>query len=498
MVRYCSVVVLVLCLFFLNPSSSEGATIVVDSNAQSPGGSGDCTLGEAIQAANTDSAIDGCSAGSGADIITLPAGTYTLLTLDNTAQGDNGLPSITSEITINGAGSASTTITRSGSQFRLLRISNTGSLTLNDVTLSNGHATTNFIGGCILNYGTLTMNNSTVSGCTGASGGGIANALGTLNITNSLITGNTADTDTGGGIYNTGGTVTINGSTISSNQSTNGNNAGGGGIFSISNGTLNIYDSTISDNTSANAGGGIYQLAATMNIYRSTLSGNKATAGGGGIISLAIDGIAILVLQNSTISGNTSSSGGGVAFLNTDTTITNCTITGNDANTGGGIAINGQVDIENSIIANNTATSQGPDCAGTITTMNYSLIEDTGFCTLPSGTGNITGTDPVLGPLQDNGGPTFTHELLAGSPAIDSANNQVMPPTDQRGITRPQDGDGDGTAIMDMGAFELEAAQTTPKAVPTLNLWGMLVFVLLAGIGAFLVIKKKKADLIAG
>ncbi len=477
MKRFLIMVTVFIGLSGLLTSPSKAATITVDSTAQSPGGAGDCTLGEAITAANTDTAVDGCPAGSGADIIYLPGGIFTLTVSDNTLQGDNGLPDITTDISISGIGASQTLITRSGANiFRIFHVSASGTLRLALLMISNGSATSPFIGGCILNYGTLTLTDSIVSGCTASSGGGIANSLGTVEITRTIITGNTASTDTGGGIQSVGGSLTINESVISENQATNGNNGDGGGIYHSSGGVLNMYDSTVSGNTASDSGGGIYNEDATLNIYRSTLTGNSSGSGGGGIVGLTSNA-GTLTLVNSTVSGNTSStSGGGIAMLGSATiNITNSTIVNNGANSGGGLAINGPVDIGNSIIANNTATTQGPDCAGTITALNYTLIEDTGFCTLPAGTGNITGTDPALGPLQDNGGPTFTHALLTGSPAIDSADNQSAPATDQRGRARPQDGDGNGSAIADMGAYELEASQSAVTAVPAINQWGALL-----------------------
>ncbi len=495
MKRFIFIVMVFLGLMSLLALSARAATIAVNTTAQKPGNTGDCTLGEAIDAANSDTAVDGCTAGSGADIITVPAGTYTLTAVDNTTQGDNGLPDITTEITISGTGASQTLITRSGTNiFRIFHVSSNSTLRLNGVMVSNGSATSSFIGGCILNYGTLTLTDSIVSGCTAASGGGIANSLGTVEVTRTIITGNTASTDTGGGIQSVGGSLTINESVISENQATNGNNGDGGGIYHSSGGVLNMYDSTVSGNTASDSGGGIYNEDATLNIYRSTLTQNTSGSGGGGIISLTSNA-GSFSLVNSTVSGNTSStSGGGIALLNTTQTtmnIINSTIVSNTANTGGGLAINGPVDIGNSIMANNTATSQGPDCAGTITTLNYTLIEDTGFCTLPAGTGNITDTDPALGPLQDNGGPTLTHALLAGSPAIDSADNQSAPATDQRGRARPQDGDGNGTAIADMGAYELEPAQAAVTAVPAINQWGILLLMGLLGAGGIGVLRRR-------
>jgi hypothetical protein len=126
----------------------------------------------------------------------------------------------------------------------------------------------------------------------------------------------------------------------------------------------------------------------------------------------------------------------------------------NFATDGGGIYVDdGDVTLKNSIVSNNS----GGDFGGaSITSLGYNLDSDgTGVL---SGPGDFSNTDPLLGPLTDNGGPTFTHALLAGSPAIDTGDPTDFPHTDQRGINRPVDGDGDGTATCDIGAYEYEPA----------------------------------------
>jgi hypothetical protein len=158
-----------------------------------------------------------------------------------------------------------------------------------------------------------------------------------------------------------------------------------------------------------------------------------------------------LTLTNVTISGNTAIGGGGI--LNQGPlTLTNVTITSNTATgspTNGGGFFTGSptdlVELKNTIVANNT----GGNCSGlSPVSLGHNLDSD-GTCDLSS-LGDLPNTDPLLGPLQDNGGFTQTHALLAGSPAIDAGSPDCPPPaTDQRGIVRPQ---GD---TCDMGAFEL-------------------------------------------
>ena len=110
----------------------------------------------------------------------------------------------------------------------------------------------------------------------------------------------------------------------------------------------------------------------------------------------------------------------------------------------------GSAVLTNTIVANSIS---GGDCYGSITDGGHNLDSD-GTCGLDPAKGSLPNTDPMLGPLQDNGGPTWTHALQPGSPAIDAGDNSQCPSTDQRGFYRHIDGDGDGTAICDMGAYE--------------------------------------------
>ena len=174
-----------------------------------------------------------------------------------------------------------------------------------------------------------------------------------------------------------------------------------------------------------------------------------------------------MTITNSTFSSNSAGDGGGGAIMNKGTlTITNSTISGNSAGgigSGGGIRNNGTATVKNTIVANNIAGFLGPDCNGIFNSDGNNLIEDSSFCTgFTNGqNGDITGVDPVLDALADNGGPTLTHALLEGSPAVDAV--PVADCTeieggaltnDQRGIDRPQ---GDAC---DIGAFEV----VSPKA----------------------------------
>ncbi len=159
------------------------------------------------------------------------------------------------------------------------------------------------------------------------------------------------------------------------------------------------------------------------------------------------------VAINSTFSGNTANNGGG-ALTAQDMAFTNCTFTDNTVVAGLGAAIFngvGTVELENTIVANSTS---GDNYSGGLLTSNGNNIDDDGSCGL-AGPDDQSGVDPLLGPLQDNGGPTLTHALLPGSPAIDAGADVFCPGEDQRDVLRPLDGAGNGTATCDIGAFEV-------------------------------------------
>ncbi len=237
---------------------------------------------------------------------------------------------------------------------------------------------------------------------------------------------------------------------------------------------ISIVGLTISDGRVADSGGGINLGGfATVALTNTTVSNNTARANCGGGISNsgATDEPNTVTLTNTTVSNNTALCGGGIfnsdgAVRLTNSTVSNNTATG-DIGGGGIFNSDGAVSLTNTIVARNTATTN-PDAQGTFTSLGNNLIGDT---TGSSGWGasDLQNVDPLLGPLQDNGGPTNTHALLPGSPAVDAANNTTCPSTDQRGETRPKDGDGNGTVICDIGAFEQQdiVAPTVKSVSPT-------------------------------
>lgn len=228
----------------------------------------------------------------------------------------------------------------------------------------------------------------------------------------------------------------------------------GGGILNL--GALTLANSTISGNSAGSGGGGIQNNGNGLAIIKVTISGNSSGTGGG------FHNTSTATIANSTISGNMATSGNGGGIYNTGTvTTTNSTITENSAsgNGGGVYRGSGTVNARNTIIANNTATT-GFDVYGQVNSQGYNLIRSTDDMTIVgTTTGNQVNVDPLLGPLQDNGGPTRTHALLSSSPAIEGGQSSGST-TDQRGFARPVDspslGNASGGDGSDIGAYEVQ------------------------------------------
>ena len=435
----------------LGPFPVQAASIEVTTELDTDAVDGVCSLREAIIAADGDAIRNECIAGSGDDTITFAAGVETI-TLGSNLPNTTDVAGLTIEggevVTIDGDGSRPFP-------------ANTGSVTLNDLTVT-GAAAGAVNGGAIANFGTLTINNTTLSGnMTDAAGGAIAN-FGTLTINNGVISDNTAAVS-GGGIFNDGGTVTITDSTIGPD-----NVAGsGGGISNFSSGTTTIIESTISGNSSNSSGGGIANGSGQVTLLRTTVGPGNTAQDGGGIYSSSG-----LTLTNSTVSGNSATDDGGGIFSPAGTTnLINSTVADNTAaDSGGGIYHEAilTVNLTNSIVALNDPTDCGGN--GTFNSNGFNLDSDN-TCDLTELT-DWPGRTANLGPLQDNGGPTETYALLAGSPAINAGNNtacgQAAPtgsaPFDQRGSGFDRISDG----ICDIGAFEVQVAppEEEPTTVP--------------------------------
>jgi CSLREA domain-containing protein len=390
-----------------------------DGLCRAPGTGNGCTLREAINAANAE---------LGAELIAFaPAltsggpATVTLLT---------ALADLSSDMTIAGPGADLLNVQRSSAggtaAFRIFRVNSGANVIILGMTITNGLTADGtspiFIGapgGGILNLGTLTLTNDTIHG----------NQTG-----NGLVSGGS-----GAGIYNAG-TLTLSNSTISGNQTgTGGNGGSGGGI--LNDGTLTIVNTTVSGNQTSSGG--------------NPPSGGDGGFGGG--IYNANAGA--LTLINATVNGNTTGNGGSAS----------------SGGNGGGIYNLGTTNIKNTIVANNIIGTggAGPDLSGTFNSQDYNLVKNTTGSNFTGTTAHdITGQDPNLGSLANNGGPTQTHALLAGSPALDAGDNCVFDntcspvygfslTTDQRGtgFSRKVDGpDTNTTDTGDIGAFEAQVS----------------------------------------
>jgi hypothetical protein len=351
-------------------------------------------------------------------------------------------------------------------------LANLGMLTISDSTLSGN--TTSGDGGGIYNFsGTLTVSNSTLSGNGNYPatilGGGIYNYSGTLTVSNSTLSGNTASA--GGGIYNVVGTLMVSDSTLSGNSARFGD---GGGIYNS--GTLTVSYSTLSGNTGDyGRGGGIYNYMGTLTVSNSTLSGNHNLQGGG------ITNSGTLTVSNSTLSGNsTNGFGGGILTeaLSSPITLTNVTLTDNRANgIGGGLAVGSSSPVlHNTLSAGNFRGATGTtrdDVYGSLDPSgDYNLVGDgTNMTGLSNGVnGNLVGSadspiDPLLGPLADNRGPTLTHALLPGSPALNAGNPNQLGVPDQRGVVRSS-GVNIGAYQASASAFIVTAPDTVQSGAP--------------------------------
>lgn len=267
-------------------------------------------------------------------------------------------------------------------------------------------------------------------------GGGIYNDHATLTVSNCRISSNSADSGVGGGIYNDQATLTLNNCTLVDNSA--------------------WYGGGISTNW---LGGG----AATVTIINSTFFGNSAIDWGGGVLN---DAAATLTIIHSTLSGNWSLDVGGGIFNEDSTTltITHSTLSGNSAAHYGGGFYNegGTLEIGHTILdgGSSGANIYNVDQLGTVISLGYNLSSDNGGGYLTA-TGDQINTDPRLGPLQDNGGPTFTHLPASDSPAIDAGDPTLG--MDQRGLGFLQVVNG----RIDIGATEVQATSTpTPTATP--------------------------------
>lgn len=505
-------------VLFLTVNSAADAVDATpgDGVCETGAGNGTCTLRAAVQEGN---------AAPGTTIVEVPAGEY-LLSIPgmDEDQGATGDLDVLGKLTIRGAGSEATFVD-GGALDRLMQVGGGGSLRLEGLTVRNGRLPfrdpdffTNRGGAGILNEGVLTLAGVAVlaNSVDGFGGAGV-HSDGVLHAEDCTFSANVSkgnvlsrgvwrELEGVAAIYarqaevtrcqvtaNTGAVaVSMDGPLSAAVVSDN--DARGVKAGSISNSSVRgnrgpgctaslIVDSTVSDNVNGEpdgCGGGVFwgDRYRQLVIARSTISGNSAVHGGG-ICAQFFE------MGNSTVSGNAATGdGGGIHLLEYDVwnSIRNSTITANTADSdndgfgdGGGVFNQSQgtyfdTHLENTILAGNVDLGgEAPDCSGHLGSSQFNLVGDLSGCGFAPLGWDITGSaaapvEPGLGPLQDNGGPTPTHALLAGSPAIDAGHPYVFLPTDQRGVSRPQDGDQDGSAYSDIGAFELSTSSRTITA----------------------------------
>ncbi len=437
-------------------------------------GVGNCTLRAAIQQAN---------ATAGADTIGF--------SVTGTINLTGALPDITDSLTVNGPGASLLTVRRdTGGDYRIFTIDreesrNTLVVSINGLTVANGRTPDGFAhafggggggGGGVLNGGVLTMtdvrltgNRTGVGGSIGAgtsfggpggNGGAVLN-FGTMTMTNVTLIGNSTgaggeghtagEGGSGGAVYNINGSLTMNGCVV------RGNSTGRGGA------------SNSADGGDGGDGGGVYTFFATLTMTNCAVSENMIGASGSGGGGRSGRGAGIYSGHGASLTGVTVSNnaaGGGVYFDSGSSSLTNCTIT---ANIGPGSVVNSTAPVvRNTIIAGN-AGGTGPDVTGAYNSQGHNLIGNVGVASGFTAAGDQVGTPDAilnarLGPLASNGGPTLTHALLAGSPALDAGNNALafdnnnnVLTTDQRGAGFPRfadAADADTVQTVDIGAFE--------------------------------------------
>ncbi len=386
------------------------ATIIfVNTTADEINSDGDCSLREAIRAANSDAAVDACPAGSGSDTVLLPAGTFTLTKVGSDEDlAESGDLDITSSLTIVGVSTRDTVIDGNLTD-RIFEVIGSTTLWVRKLTLRNGWVSNSGLygGGAILNNSTATLDLYQVD-----------------------LRANSSD-NIGGAIDNAG-ISTLNYVTLDNNQSASeSSDCAGGAIYNV--GSLVINNSLFSYNTaynpsSLNYGGGLFN---------------------GDIVTLV----------NVTFSHNTADWGGGLFNQGDEANLYNVTFMDNTT----AIHNTSPLRIKNSMVANSIIG--GVNCTGesTVTSLGHN-IDSGDSCNF-----DLENINPLLGALADNQGPTFTHALQPGSPAIDSGDPIDCPDIDQRGAFRPADGDSNGTRICDIGAYEYLAHLPTLIYLPILG-----------------------------
>ena len=423
-------------------SALPGKIIVVTNTNDSGLGS----LRDALAIANDDDTIDATGV-SGTILLT------------------SGELNVDNDVIITGPGADNLAVD-GNAQSGVFYVSPSKAVNISGLTIENGSS------GIYNDDGALTLTECTVSGNSGI---GIANtatlSAATMTVSNCTVSGNSGR-GIGNGGYGDSATMTVTDSTISDNS---GSGISNGAAFLGSSAVVTVINSTISGNSSGGIRNSASNGPATVVITNSTVSSNSAVWGGG---IFNVEGgqgsFPVVVVSNSTISGNSADFGGGIynaSATGSGATVMLCysTISDNSAGQGGGIYNDDAggstiVDIGSTILKAGTLGENILNSHGTVASLGYSLSSDDGGGVL-TGPGDQINTDPMLGPLQDNGGPTFTHALLLGSPAIDAGDPSFTPPPDydQRGLGFDRVVNG----RIDIGSFEVQGPRPTPTPRPS-------------------------------
>jgi hypothetical protein len=307
-------------------------------------------------------------------------------------------------------------------------------VSLDDIGIS-GNSSDYAAGIAAFNYSKLTIMSSTISGNVAARKGGaleIVNGT-TVQLENTVVSGNSASR--GAGVFlSFYSQLSLARSTISGNTASSGPNVSGGGIYGYRCTKIKLTDSTVAANTGNYRGGGIVAVECPLALVNSTVAANTSLANGGGIYIEHGAG----TLVNATISANSGQDAGGIFVYKGSLTLANTILSANTASA----PVNPDLDL-----AQSTASAQY--------SLLGSLLEADGFA--DPGNHNLFTDSPGLGPLQDNGGATWTMALLPGSPAIDAGSNalaqdgsQALDADQRAGFPRMVD------AAVDIGAFEYQ------------------------------------------
>jgi parallel beta-helix repeat protein/predicted outer membrane repeat protein len=431
-------------------TSARAATIVVTDGGDA-GTASTCTLRQAIVSANKNAPGEStCISGDNSDTIIFDDSLVnSTITLGGTELA------VTTPLTLIGSGQ---TIDANHAS-RVMYVGFT-TLAASNLNMINGASSGSSGGGMFLFFSTVSLSGMTISGNAADYAGGVAAFNYTnLALNNCSISGNTASRK-GGGIEVVNGTnVTVSDSIITGNGASR-----GGGAFVGYRGNVSLTRSSISGNSASGtppqSGGGIYGYKCTqLTVTDSTLSGNTGNNRGGGILAESCP----LTLVNSTLSGNSASYGGAIYADDSAANIVNATISANSATDAAGIlSYKASVTVANSIVSANTVDAGNEDSADfsqsqSTVTAQYSLLGAALNVVAFDAPGdhNLFTSDPGLGPLQDNGGPTWTMALLAGSLAIDAGSN-ALAQSGGNPLSSDQRASGNRffNGTVDIGAFE--------------------------------------------